>query len=132
MANPSLVKKLRIQKGQRVLIMNAPSGYVESLGGLPEGVEVSEAPGGTYDFVQLFVKNSTEYRDLIGTALDAGQYDGLFWICYPKKSSKVDSDLSRDVLWNLTSDTGLRPVSQVSVDDVWSALRFRPAERVGK
>ena len=132
MAKASLVKKLRIQPGQRLLILNPPSGYIESLGDLPEGVEVSEKPEGKFDFVHQFVRDSTEFADLSPKAMDAVKYDGLLWISYPKRSSKVATDLTRDVMWDLMADTGLRPVTQVSIDEVWSALRFRPVEMVGK
>ena len=132
MAKASLVKKLRIQPGQRLLILNPPSGYIESLGDLPEGVEVSEKPEGKFDFVHLFVRDSTEFADLSPKAMDVVKYDGLLWISYPKRSSKVATDLTRDVMWDLVADTGLRPVTQVSIDEVWSALRFRPVEMVGK
>jgi hypothetical protein len=65
--------------------------------------------------------------------MDAVEYDGLFWISYPKRSSKVETDLSRDILWEImVADTHLRPVTQVSVDNVWSALRWRPEPEVGK
>ena len=128
----ALLKKLRMQAGQRVLILNAPPGYVESLEDLPEGVEVSEQAGGKFDFVHLFVKDSAELDQLRSAATGAVEYDGLLWISYPKKSAKVDTDLTRDVLWELMGDTGLRPVTQVSVDKVWSAMRFRPADEVGK
>lgn len=127
----SLVKKLRIQPGQRVLLLNAPEGYVEYLGDLPEAVQVERETVGEYDLVHLFVRNSEDLDRLLQLAMDALKYDALFWISYPKRSSKVTTDLSRDVLWELMADTGLRPVMQVSVDEVWSALRFRPAERVG-
>lgn len=128
----SLVKKLRVQPGSRLLILNAPAGYVETLADLPEGVQVSQEPEGTFDFVQLFVRDSIEYGELGPLALAAVSYDGLLWICYPKRSSKVETDLTRDVLWKLTESTGLRPVSQVSIDPVWSAMRFRPVELVKK
>lgn len=98
MAKPSFVKKLRIQAGQRVLILNPPAGYLESLVDLPEGVEVSTSHEGEFDFVHLFVKDSTELDDLGPVAQDAVVYDGLLWISYPKRSSKVETDLSRDVL----------------------------------
>lgn len=127
-----LIKKLRIQPGQRVLILNPPEGYVASLGDLPEGVELSELAEDKFDFVHLFVKDSTELDALRPAALEALTYDGLLWISYPKKSAKVPTDLSRDVLWELMGDTGLRPVTQISIDAIWSALRFRPAEVVGK
>ena len=133
MTTSKLVKKLRMQPGQRVLIMNAPEGYIASLGELPEGVAVSEVAEGRYDFVHLFVRDSGQLDELLPAAVESAEYDGLFWISYPKKSSKVETDLSRDLFWDLTAaGTSLRPVTQVSVDKVWSALRFRPAERVGK
>jgi hypothetical protein len=50
----------------------------------------------------------------------------VFWITYPKKTSGIDSDLSRDILAAARTDFGWRPVSIVALDDVWSALRFRP------
>ena len=128
----SLIKKLRIQAGQRVLILNAPVGYIEMLGDLPEGVEISHVPDEQYGFVHVFVKDSPQLEELLPVALEAVEYDGLLWISYPKKSSKTPTDLSRDVLWELMMDTGLRPVTQIAIDAVWSALRFRPAEAVGK
>jgi len=131
MAQSPLAKKLRIQPGQRILILNAPAGYLESLAPWPERAVVSEQSEGKYDFVQLFVQNSAELQSLHPKAMQAVQYDGLLWLCYPKKSSRVDTDLSREVVWELMLPTGLRPVTQVSIDAVWSALRFRPAERVG-
>ena len=65
-------------------------------------------------------------------ALESITYDGVLWISYPKRSSKVKTDLSRDVGWDVVANAGLRPVTQVSVDETWSALRFRPLEQVGK
>ena len=131
MAQSSLFKKLRMHTAGRVLILNAPSGYIESLGAMPERIQVSEQPGGKVDFVHLFVTNSEQLNKLRQTAIDSVEVDGLLWISYPKRSSKVVTDLTRDVMWKLMGDTGLRPVSQVSVDAVWSALRFRPAALVG-
>lgn len=132
MSQTSLVKKLGIRPGQRVLILNAPDGYVESLGELPEGVELTHTREGRFGFVHLFVKDSTELDAFRPAAMDAVEYDGLLWISYPKRSSKVKTDLTRDVLWEMMKGTGLRPVTQVSVDAVWSAIRFRPEEKVGK
>jgi hypothetical protein len=132
MAEKSLVRKLRLQEGQRALIANAPAGYVEGLGQLPAGVQVeTEAVGDSlYDFVHLFVMDGAELQRLVPGAVAAAKYDAVFWISYPKTSSGVATDLTRDVLWQLVP--GFRPVSQVAVDDVWSAMRFRPAAQVGK
>jgi hypothetical protein len=62
--------------------------------------------------------------------LESADPGALVWISYPKKSSRVDSDLSREVVWAAMEGTGWRPVSQIAIDEVWSALRFRPTEDV--
>ncbi|MFQ5944839.1 MAG: DUF5655 domain-containing protein [Anaerolineae bacterium] len=128
MAATPLVKKLRIQKGQRALVLNPPEGYLEALGDLPEDFEFLHEPEGRFDFVHLFLKNSEDHARLGRSAIQAVKDDGLFWISYPKKSANVESDLSREAVWDLMKGTGLRPVAQVSFDEVWSAMRFRPGE----
>jgi hypothetical protein len=130
MTNPLLIKKLLIKPGMRLSIRNTPARYLEDLGPLPEGAQLTDEPDGALDFVQLFIKNRGEYERLGAAALRAVKPDGLLWICYPKKSSGVESDLDRDVVWKMLEPTGLRPVTQIAIDEVWSALRFRPVERV--
>ena len=98
---------------------------------MPEGVELAQEPQGTFDFVQVFAKDLPELERLATLAAGAVKDDGLFWVSYPKKSSKVESELSRDVVWKAVAKTGLRPVTQIAINDVWSALRFRPPEKVG-
>jgi hypothetical protein len=127
----TLLKKLRLLPGRRALILNAPAGYLERLGELPEGAAVAEQPAEVaYDFVHLFVKKRAEFEALGPIARQAVRYDGILWISYPKRSAKVETDLSRDAMWELLTDFGLRPVAQISVDDTWSAVRFRPSELV--
>lgn len=127
-----LQKKLRVQPDQRMLVMNAPEGYLETLGPLPEGARVETEPTGPFDWGQAFVHDVAELRRLAPQARDAVRYDGLLWISYPKKSSKVVTDITRDVAWEIMKEFGLRPVFQISIDETWSALRFRPTEQVGK
>ena len=115
-----------------MLVLNAPEGYMETLGPLPEGAHVETEPTGTFEWGQAFVRDVAELRLLAPQARDAVNYDGLLWISYPKKSSKIATDISRDVAWEVMKEFGLRPVFQVSIDETWSALRFRPAEQVGK
>lgn len=59
-------------------------------------------------------------------ALQAAREDRIAWIAYPK-GGKLGTDLNRDILWDALKDAGIRAVRQVSIDDTWSALRFRPA-----
>ena len=106
----SIVKKLGLKPGMRALVLGAPSGYVDSLAPLPGGVAVSEKSA----------------RKLLQSAAQGA----LVWVTYPKKTSRVDSDLSREEVWAAMEGTGWRPVSQIAIDNVWSALRFRPIQDV--
>jgi hypothetical protein len=130
MGEAGLIKKLGIKPGHRAAVVNAPAGYAERIGP-PEGVEVAGALDGTYDFVQLFAKDRAALDAHAEAAWAALKPGGLFWVSYPKGSSKVATDLNRDVFWDALGHLGIRPVTQVSVDDVWSALRFRPTADVG-
>lgn len=77
------------------------------------------------------MRNRAELEQLGQAAFQAVKYDGLLWVCYPKQTAKVETNLNRDILWKLIEPRGLRPVTQIALDATWSALRFRPAEKVG-
>jgi hypothetical protein len=130
MTQSPLIKRLGLRPGMRAALLNPPSGYLESLGELPEGVRFSSQPEPEYDFVQVFIKDSEEFARLTPVAQAAIRYDGMLWICYPKKTGDITSDLSRDIVWKKMTGTGLRPVTQIAIDETWSALRFRPDELV--
>lgn len=123
--NP-IVKKLGIKPGMRALVMAAPAGYVHRLTPLPEGVEIATKPAGTYMFVQFFATRMAEIEKTAPGLLQRAAPGAVFWITYPKKTSGVESDLSRDILAAAMVEKGWRPVSIVALDEVWSALRFRP------
>ncbi len=131
MASP-LSKKLRVHSGHRMRLINAPKGYVKQLGELPEGARIVHKGHDVCDFGHLFVRSVAELEDLAPEVVRAVKPDGLLWISYPKKTSGVKTDITRDVGWEVMSAYGLRPVAQIAIDNVWSALRFRPKELVGK
>jgi len=127
MPDTPLAKKLVIKPHYHILLLNAPQGYRENLGTLPEGVEVFTEGKGPFDMVHLFVQQRAELQDKAPAAIEAVKPDGLLWISYPKKTSRVPSDLSREVMWEVVIKFGWQAVTQISIDEVWSALRFRPA-----
>ncbi len=131
MPNPVL-KKLLLKPGQKALILNAPQGYTVKLGEMPPGVELTEWPSTQADWVLLFVKDMKELEALAPKAVKAAKTDGLIWICYPKGGTKAKTDINRDTLWAAMGKHGLAGVSLVSLDEVWSAMRLRPADKVGK
>jgi hypothetical protein len=126
----STVKKLGLKPGMRALVLGAPSRYVSALAPLPDGVEVSQSPGSAREFVQLFATKKSEITKSAKKLLQSAAPGALVWITYPKKTSGVDSDLSREAVCEAMEGTGWRPVSQIAIDEVWSALRFRPTADV--
>ena len=132
MSETLLLKKLGIKPGKSLLILNAPDGYIATLAPLPEDATLQTQAGGTFDFVQVFVRDKADLHRNAPTAMQALKSGGLLWFTYPKKTSAIKSDISRDVLWEELSDTGMSPVTMIAIDETWSALRFRPTSEVGK
>ncbi|MFC0274471.1 DUF3052 domain-containing protein [Metabacillus herbersteinensis] len=127
-----IIKKLQFKdKGQPVLIVQAPTAYNEVIAAF-EGEVHQQATIESYDFVQVF---GTTNEELQTAAKGVERYvteDGLFWLCYPKKSSKTykGSDCSRESVATLLASEGYEPVRQVAIDEDWSALRFRKVENI--
>jgi hypothetical protein len=126
----SLAQKLRIKDGDRVLVLRTPEGFAAALAPLPAGVQVETTPGGSFDVVQLFARDSSELQRHLRTAIDAVRAGGILWIAWPKKSAREATDLSRDTLWQLVQPAGWGPVASVAIDDTWSGLRFKPEVEV--
>lgn len=134
MAVTPLIKKLGIKPKHRILILNAPEGFAEQLNAiLPAGVELVTSPttAGNVDVVLQFVGNKADVEQNAPKAIQLVKPRGLLWTSYPKQSSKVPTDINRDILWKIFPDSEWRPVTQISIDEVWSALRFRPKSEVG-
>jgi predicted transport protein len=127
MTDNPLIKKLRLQSGMRAAFVNPPDRYVESLAPSAD-VAIAAQPDETCDFIQIFVVDSVQLAEHVQTILGVVRPDCVLWFCYPKLSSGVQSDLTRDVGWEALYQAGWRGVASVAVDDVWSAVRFRPEE----
>ena len=126
MADTSLAKKLVIKPHYHILLINAPEGYREHMGELPEGVTVTTQSDGPFDMVQAFAEQRAGLEEVAPLAIRAVKPDGLLWLTYPKKTGKIASDLSREVMWEVLVPHHWHPVTQISIDETWSALRFRP------
>lgn len=126
-------KKLRLAPNQAVVVLNAPDAFLAQLRPGPSDIKTELQPNRAYDAVLLFVKDSDELRRLGPPAIRAAKPNCLLWITYPKGGqAKGVTDLpatpwwiQRDVLGEITSVTGYKPVAFVAVDDYWIALRFK-------
>ena len=119
-----LLKKLGIKSGQRLIFINPPDNYGETLGPLPQSVEVSGRPEGLLDFIQLFTARRAELETEFPRLKDALSQDGMLWISWPKRSSKVSTDLTQRAVMEIGLGNGLVDVKVCAVDETWSTLKF--------
>lgn len=122
----AVAKKLLMKGTQRWLLLNAPEGYIDKLAPLPDGLQISCTVNGSFDGVQLFVKNSDELSVHLKLIESILKPDTLLWIAYPKKSSGMSTDLAMMGSWDEPAKYGLHTVTAASIDQTWTALRFRP------
>jgi hypothetical protein len=130
MEKEAIFKKLRLNSEQKILILNAPNEYISILEGITFDDKLQA--DNQYDFVQVFGYQQDELESLVKSVEKAGKYDCLFWACYPKGTGKIKSDIKRETVWRAFELVDLDTVTQIAIDETWSALRGRPVEMVGK
>ena len=119
-----LWKKLGIREESRVAVAGAPDGFDRALGALPDGAVVSGRLSGRADVIVLFSVRRSKLEERLPAAVRAVEADGGIWLCWPKKASKVQTDLTFDVVQRLGLDAGLVDNKSASIDDVFQGLRF--------
>jgi len=119
MAGKPVAAKLLLRPGGRAWISD-PS-RAELLGPLPEGASLVSSPAGS-DVAVAIVESAEEVRSVLSSHGTGLREAAAFWIVYPKGNR---ADVNRDSLWPLLAEHGFRPITQVAVDETWSALRFR-------
>ncbi|WP_025743922.1 hypothetical protein [Aquimarina pacifica] len=123
-----LFKKLQLPATlDEILILNEPEGFCEELNAL-EGVKIKESliQVSEVDFALIFVTERKQIENRIETTYPKLVGDAILWFAFPKKSSKkYTSEITRDYGWGVLGDYNLEPVRQISIDDNWTALRFR-------
>jgi hypothetical protein len=124
-----LAKKLQMKAGKNWLLFNAPANYLATLEPLPDDASVSYQAKGNFDGIQLFVKDSAELIDNLKTIAPILRPDTILWIIYPKKSSGIKSDLEMVRSWDELAKYGLGGVAAAAVNEVWTALRFKPTDQ---
>jgi hypothetical protein len=121
----TLSQKLRIKEGMKLLTLHAPAGFAAGLRPLPAAVTISTAAN-NFQQVHWFVKNKREMEKDLDKVLKLLKGDIVCWIYYPKGTSSLQTDLSRDKGWELLmKHDELQWLSLISFDDTWSAFGMR-------
>lgn len=123
MPESPLAKKLKLKDGTKAAVIHAPQNYLDEL---RHNGEISPALRGKYDWIQVFVRNRAELETLAPKAARALKPGSLLWISFPKGTSKIQTDLTRDKGWEGLQKLDLKWITLVSIDDTWSAFGLRP------
>lgn len=131
MAN-TIVQKLKIKEGFTLLVLHAPENFEAQLDPLPQGVTIV-AKAKNYQQIHWFVLNKGQLDKELDKVLKLLKDDVLCWTYYPKGTSKIQTDLTRDKGWeNLLAHTELQWISLISFDETWSTFGFRLKQEADK
>lgn len=125
MTESALAKKLKLKAGYTATILNAPDEYLEELKPLPLRTKILQKADTQSDWIQIFVKSKAEIDKLFPKILWLLKPSTLVWICFPKGTSKIQTDLTRDKGWDVVAAAGLKWTNLVSVNETWSAFSLR-------
>ena len=120
----TLAKKLGIKNGFKIKIVNYPDYYFELFTDFPsETYQISDIKT-KKDFIHYFAKTIAELEKDIKQLSEEIEQNGIIWISWPKKSSKVETDLSGNIVREIGLKTGLVDIKVCAVDEIWSGLKF--------
>jgi hypothetical protein len=123
-----IIKKFKFK--DKGVVLNAPIIIEKELVKLGFKTNVEKNYKSTNTLV--FINNNKEYLDFLKKGLKNIEPDSVLWFAYPKGTSKIKTDINRDTIRVTGEEFGITTVTAISIDDTWSALRFRPIDRVGK
>ena len=116
-----LSKKLGIKEGSKVLLVNAPKGFALDL---PEGAKVVQRAKSDVDVAVLFTTERSKLVDRFLEAAAASKKEAGIWIAWPKKASKIATDVTENALREDLLPTGFVDNKVCAIDERWSGLRF--------
>lgn len=119
-----LIKKLGIKDNFRVRLIHSPENYFDLLGELPNDVKFLQRKSKEVDFIHLFAKDIKTFEKSFFKIKDEIKKDGMIWVSWYKKASKIPTDMSEDIIRNTALANGLVDIKVCAVDEKWSGLKI--------
>jgi len=119
-----LVKKLGIKPDTKIIIKNEPTKYTELVTDIPDNVSFCTKWQKDLDFAHIFSKKRSEVFTLISEARNHIKPNGVIWVSWPKKASKVLTDITEDIIRDYALKTDLVDIKVCAVDETWSGLKL--------
>lgn len=120
----STAEKLGIKENMPIVVINNPDDYKKIIGVLPRNVSIVSTVGKAQEFIHYFSKSKRDLEKNFPKLKKALLYSGTLWVSWPKKASKITSDLDDNVVRNIGLNNGLVDIKVAAVDEVWSGIKF--------
>ncbi len=117
-----LARKLGLKDGFRVSFINMPANVRADIAAA--GIAFTEAPTPPFDLVHIFTPSRTDLASALESARHSITQNGAIWASWPKKASKVPTDITEDTIRNLAFPLGLVDIKVCAVDEIWSGLKL--------
>ncbi|MBL0146483.1 MAG: hypothetical protein IPP48_12820 [Chitinophagaceae bacterium] len=131
MSSQTLLEKLQLKDEKNLLIQGLPSSIEKQFVKLSFAKNVTPLlKSRKIDFALVFAVSQKQLKDILADVIPALNTDAKFWIAYPKLTSKIASDLSRDANWDCVSKHGFETVRSIAMDSVWTAIRVKRPESI--
>jgi hypothetical protein len=119
-----LSKKLGIKPGAKVCLLGAPAGFRKLLEPVPEGVDFGTRLAKNTDIVHVFTASKAELAKTLEGGLKTLKPDAAIWVSWPKKASKLPTDITEDTIRAVALPMGLVDIKVCAIDDTWSGLKL--------
>ncbi|HTL80477.1 MAG TPA: DUF3052 family protein [Bacteroidia bacterium] len=119
-----LAKKLGIKENCRMRLIGEPENYFDLFDDLPSEIKILDDLDTKKDIIHYFTKHAGELNDNMKLLRNEIKEDGAIWISWPKKTSKIETDVDEHVVRTLALRNGLVDVKVCAIDDVWSGLKL--------
>lgn len=126
-----LLEKLQLKDEKNLLIQGLPSSVEKQFAKLSYNKNLTPLlKTRKIDFALIFAINQFQLNNILKELFTALHTDCKLWIAYPKTTSKIVSDLNRDASWDILSKNDFEAIRQVTLDHVWTAMRFKKVDQL--
>jgi hypothetical protein len=130
-SNLNILEKLQLKDEKNLLIQGLPSSVEKQFAKLSYNKNLTPLlKARKVDFALIFAINQLQLNNILKEVFSALHPACKLWIAYPKPTSKIVSDLNRDASWEILSDNDFEAIRQVTLDHVWTAMRFTKLDQI--
>lgn len=129
--NQNILEKLQLKDEKNLLVQGLPSAVEKQFAKLSYNKNLTPLlKARKIDFALIFAINQLQLNNILKEVFSALHPESKLWIAYPKTTSKIVSDLNRDASWEILSKNEYEAVRQVTLDHVWTAMRFKKLDQI--